>query len=52
MALCLIWDHGVTGSSLTGGTVLCPWARHHILCLLLVQPGKRHDLTEKLLTVM
>ena len=24
---CLTWDRGVAGSSLTGVTVLCPWAR-------------------------
>ena len=34
-----VWqDGGVVGSSLTGGNVLCPWARHFILCLVLVQP--------------
>ena len=32
-------------------TVLCPWARHFILCFVLVQPRKiRPDITEKLLT--
>ena len=31
-------------------TVLCPWARHFICCLVLVQPRKiRLDMTEKLL---
>ena len=34
---CLTLDRGVAGSSLTGGIVLCPWARHFILCLVLVQ---------------
>ena len=39
---CLIRDWGVEGSSLTGGTVLCPWwARHFILCIVVVRP--RHD---------
>ena len=39
------------GSSLTGGTALCPWERHFILCLVLVQPRKtRPDITERLLT--
>ena len=43
----------VAGLSLTGGTVLCPLARHYILCLVLVQPRKtRLDITEKLLTGM
>ena len=44
-------DQGVVGLSLTGGTVLCPWARHFILCLVLVQPRKTFpDITETLLT--
>ena len=34
---CLTRDQGNAGSSLT---VLCSWARHIILCLLLVQPRK------------
>ena len=43
----------IAGLSLTGGTVLCPLARHYILCLVLVQPRKtRLDITEKLLTWM
>ena len=29
---CLTRDRGVVGSNLTRGTVLCPWARHFILC--------------------
>ena len=33
---CLTQDPGVAGSSLTRGTVLYPWARHFILCLVLV----------------
>ena len=36
----LISDRGVAALCLTGGTALCPWARHHILCLVLVQPRK------------
>ena len=36
-------DQGVAGSSLAGCTVLCPWARHFILCLVLVQPRKTHN---------
>ena len=33
-------DQGVAGMSLTGGTVLCPLARHTNPCLVLVQPKK------------
>ena len=41
---------GVVGSSLTGDAVLCSWARHFILCLVLVQPRKtRPYITESLL---
>ena len=29
-------ERGVAGSSLVGGTALCPWARHFNLCLVLV----------------
>ena len=48
---CLTWDRGVAVSSLTGITVLCPWARHINSCLVLVQPRKTcPDRTEKLLT--
>ena len=51
MVECLIRDCGVAGSSLTGGTALCPSDRHFILCLLLGQPKKtRPDMPEKLLT--
>ena len=40
-------DQGVAGSSLTGGTALCPLASHFILCLVLVQPRKTHlNMTE------
>ena len=45
----------VTSSRLMGDTVLCPWARHFILCLVLVQPrktGKCPYMAEKLLTGM
>ena len=45
----LTQDRGVAGSSLTRGTVLCPFARHFILCLVLVQPRQTcPDMTEKL----
>ena len=37
---CLTRDWGVSGSGLTRDTALCPWARHFIICLLLVQLGK------------
>ena len=37
---CLTWDPGIAGSSLTGGTALCPYAKHFILCLVQVQPRK------------
>ena len=40
---------GAAGSSLTIGTVLCPWARNFVLCLVLIQPWKRPYITEKLL---
>ena len=46
-------DQRVAGSGLTGGTVLCPWARQFIPCLVLVQPRKTGnclDMTENLLT--
>ena len=42
MVECLTRDRGVAGSSLIGGTALCPGARHVILCLVLVQPRKTH----------
>ena len=51
MIECLTRDRGVAGSSLNGGTALCPWARHLILCLVLIQPRKtRPDMTENVLT--
>ena len=37
---CLTGDRGATGSSLTGITALCPWARHINPSLVLVQPRK------------
>ena len=50
---CLTWDRGVGGLSLNKGTVLGTWARHFILCLVLVQPRKtRPDMTEQMLTGM
>ena len=45
------WDPRVVCSRLTKGTVLCPWARQFILCLVLVQPRKTEkcpDMCEKL----
>ena len=36
--------------SLSGGTILCPYARHVILHLVLVQPRKRPDMAENFLT--
>ena len=39
------WDQGVASSSLTGGTVLCHWARHFILFLVLVQTSKHPNLS-------
>ena len=48
MVECLTGDRGVVGRSLTGGTALCPRARHFIV---LVQPRKTcSDINEKLLT--
>ena len=48
---CLTLDWGDAGSSLTGVTALCPWARHIYPCLVLVQPRKaRSGITEKMLT--
>ena len=46
---CLTQDGGVADSSLNRGTVLCPYARHFILCLVhvSVHPKKTHpDMTE------
>ena len=46
----LTWDQGAAGSSLTGVTALCPWARHINPSLVLVQPRKtRPFITERLL---
>ena len=41
----LVRYRGVAGPSLAGGTALCHWARHFILCLVLVQPKdpSRHE---------
>ena len=44
----LTGDRRATGSSFPGVTVLCPWARHVYLCLVLVQPRKSSpDITKK-----
>ena len=46
----LTWDRGAAGSSLTGVTALCPWARQIYISLVLVQPRKtRPYITERLL---
>ena len=46
---CLIQDQGVLGSSLTGITALCPWARHINPCFVLHGPTQedpsRHNWT-------
>ena len=48
---CLTRDRRAVGSSLTGITALCLWARHINPSLELVQPRKtRPDVTERLLT--
>ena len=49
--VCYTCDRGVAGWRLTGGTVLCPWARHFILCLVLVNPG-RQDLEQTWLKIV
>ena len=47
---CLTLDWGAGGSSLTGVTALCPWARHINPSLVLVQPRKTCPyITERLL---
>ena len=49
VTLSLTRDRVEASLSLTGG--MCPWARHFIFCLVLVQTWKTHpDMTEKLLT--
>ena len=40
---CLNRDAGVEGSSLTAGTVLCPWVRHFNPCLLLVRISEKYN---------
>ena len=50
MVECLSQDRGAKGSSLTGVTTLCPWARHINPSLELVDPRKTCPyLTERLL---
>ena len=47
---CLNGDLGAAGSSLTGVTALCPWARYIYSSIVLVQPRKtRLYITERLL---
>ena len=51
MVECLTQDLEAACSSLTGVTVLRPWARHIYPCLVLVQPRKTCPIiAEKLLT--
>ena len=42
----------VVGLSFSGGTMLCPCASRIMLYLVLVQPRKRPDMTENVLTGM
>ena len=50
MAQCLTRELGAAGLSLTGVTVLCPYARHINPSLVLVQPREtRPYITERLL---
>ena len=49
VVVCLTWDGGAAGSSLTSVTALCPWARHIIPSLVLVQPRKTPFVAERLL---
>ena len=47
---CLTRDREAAGSSLTGVTAMCPWARHIDPSLVLIQPREtRPYITEKLL---
>ena len=47
---CLTWDRVSVGSSLTGATALCPWARHINPSLVMVLTSKTHPyITERLL---
>ena len=51
------WTRGPreADSKLTGDTELCPWARHFILSLIVVQPkktGNRPNITDNLLSDM
>ena len=45
--MCLAQGHKCSDA----GEVICSWARHLILCLVLVQSMKHADMTEHLLTV-
>ena len=49
MVECLTRDRGATGSSLTGITALCPWARHINPSLVLVQPRMTRPFIAQLL---
>ena len=47
----LTQDRGVAGSSMSGGTALCHWARHFILCLVLEPSWHGWKIAESVLTV-
>ena len=48
MAQLVVLDWGSKHLTAVGVTVLCPWAKNFIRCLILVQPRKtRPDMTEK-----
>ena len=49
VVVCFPLDVGVAGLSLNRGTVLCPGAGHFILCLVLVQLRKCHDMIDQML---
>ena len=50
MVECLTRDRGAAGSRLAGATVVCPWAIHIYLNIVLAQPRKtRPYITENLL---
>ena len=40
-------DRGVSDSSLIGVTVLCPWARHTIPCLVVLVRKTSPDITKQ-----
>ena len=50
MVQCSTRDKGVVGLSFSGGATLCPYARHVMLYLVLVQHRKHPDMTGNFLT--